>query len=119
MCIRDRRTRIAEGAERVARQALPVLVGSVVVTVTGALFGLQVLTAVGVAAYLGGVLWAVAPLARVARVKAPSAYATWSVTAAVIWLVGSLLGLAAVLLSSPTWALVTDRLGLLLSLIHI
>ena len=109
------RTRIAEGAERVARQALPVLVGSVVVTVTGALCGLQVLTAVGVAAYLGGVLWAVAPLARVARVKAPSAYATWSVMAAVIWLVGSLLGLVAVLLSSPTWALVTDRLGLLVT----
>ena len=109
------RTRIAEGAERVARQALPVLVGSVVVTVTGALCGLQVLAAVGVAAYLGGVLWAVGPLARVARVKAPSAYATWSVMAAVIWLVGSLLGLVAVLLSSPTWALVTDRLGLLVT----
>jgi nitrite reductase (NO-forming) len=109
------RTRIAEGAERVARQALPVLVGSVVVTVTGALCGLQVMTAVGVAAYLGGVLWAVGPLARVTRVKAPSAYATWSVMAAVIWLVGSLLGLVAVLLGSPTWALVTDRLGLLVT----
>ena len=109
------RTRIAEGAERVARQALPVLVGSVVVTVTGALCGLQVMTAVGVAAYLGGVLWAVGPLARVTRIKAPSAYATWSVMAAVIWLVGSLLGLVAVLLSSPTWALVTDRLGLLVT----
>jgi nitrite reductase (NO-forming) len=109
------RTRIAEGAERVARQALPVLVGSVVVTVTGALCGLQVMTAVGVAAYLGGVLWAVGPLARVTRVKAPSAYATWSVMAAVIWLVGSLLGLVAVLLISPTWALVTDRLGLLVT----
>jgi len=35
--------------------------------------------------------------------------------AAVIWLVGSLLGLVAVLLSSPTWALVTDRLGLLVT----
>ncbi|HEY8883425.1 MAG TPA: copper oxidase, partial [Dermatophilaceae bacterium] len=109
------RTRIAEGAERVARQALPVLVGSVVVTVTGALCGLQMMTAVGVAAYLGGVLWAVGPLARVTRVKAPSAYATWSVMAAVIWLVGSLLGLVAVLLGSPTWALVTDRLGLLVT----
>ncbi len=109
------RTRIAEGAERVARQTLPVMVGAVVVTVTGALCGLQVLAAAGVAAYLGGVLWAVGPLARVARVKAPSAYATWSVMAAVIWLVGSLLGLVAVLLSSPTWALVTDRLGLLVT----
>jgi nitrite reductase (NO-forming) len=109
------RTRIAEGAERVARQALPILVGSVVVTVTGALGGLQALAAVGVAGYLGGVLWAVRPLAQVARNKAPSAYATWSVMAAVIWLIGSLLGLGTVLVRSPTWQLVTDRLGLLIT----
>jgi nitrite reductase (NO-forming) len=109
------RTRIAEGAERVARQALPVLVGSVVVTVAGALCGLQMLAAVGAAAYLGGVLWAVRPLAEVARAKAPSAYATWSVMAAVVWLLGSLLGLVTVLVSSPTWQLVTERLGLLIT----
>jgi nitrite reductase (NO-forming) len=107
------RTRIAEGAERVARQALPILVGAVVVTVVGALCGLQMLAAVGAAAYLGGVLWAVRPLAQVARTKAPSAYSSWSVMAAVVWLVGSLLGLVAVLVASPTWELVTDRLGLL------
>lgn len=107
------RTRIAEGAERVARQALPILVGSVAVTVTGALLGLQALAAAGVAAYLGGVLWAVRPLAEVARAKRPSAYATWSVMAAILWLIGSLLGLVAVLVISPTWLLVTDRLGLL------
>jgi nitrite reductase (NO-forming) len=109
------RTLIAEGAERVARQALPILVGSVVVTVVGALAGLQALAAFGAAAYLGGVLWAVRPLAQVARTKAPSAYATWSVMAGVVWLVGSLLGLVAVLVSSPTWALVTDHLGLLVT----
>ena len=108
------RTRIAEGAERVARQALPMLVGSVVVTVAGALAGLQALAAVGAAAYLGGVLWAARPLAQVTRAKAPSAYATWSVMAAVVWLIGSLLGLVIVLVTSPTWALVTDRLGLLI-----
>jgi len=107
------RTRIASGAERVARQALPVLVGSVAVTVTGALLGLQALAAAGVAAYLGGVLWAVRPLAEVARTKKPSAYATWSVMAAMFWLIGSLLGLVAMLVISPTWLLVTDRLGLL------
>jgi nitrite reductase (NO-forming) len=108
------RTRIAQSAELVARQALPILVGSVVVAATGALAGSQGLAAVGVAAYLGAVLWAVRPLAQVARAKAPSAYATWSVMAAVIWLVGSLLGMVAVLVASPTWQLVTDRLGLLL-----
>ncbi|MHB8186183.1 MAG: multicopper oxidase domain-containing protein [Dermatophilaceae bacterium] len=109
------RTRISEDAERVARQALPILVGSVVVTVAGALAGLQALSAFGAAAYLGGVLWAVRPLAQVARTKAPSAYATWSVMAGVLWLVGSLLGLVVVLLTSPTWALVTDHLGLLVT----
>jgi len=108
------RTRIAENAERVARHALPVLAGSVVVIIAGALAGSQALAAVGVAAYLGGVLWAVRPLAQVARTKAPTAYATWSVMAAVVWLIGSLLGLVTVLVTSPTWALVTDRLGLLI-----
>jgi len=107
------RTRIAESAERVARQALPILVGSVVVTVAGALTGLQGLAAVGATAYLGGVLWAVRPMTQVTRTKAPSAYATWSVMAGVIWLVVSLMGLVAVLVGSPTWAVVTDRLGLL------
>jgi nitrite reductase (NO-forming) len=107
------RTRIAEGAERVARQALPVLAGSVVVAATGAVCGLQALAAAGVATYLGGVIWAVRPLARVARAKAPSAYATWSVMAAVMWLTGSLSSLFLVLVISPTWGSVTEHLGLL------
>jgi len=109
------RTRIAEGAERVARQALPILVGSIVVTVAGALAGLQLLTAVGAAAYLGGVLWAVRPLAQVARAKAPSAYATWSVMAGVLWLIASLVGLVALLASSATWSLVHEGLGQLVT----
>jgi len=108
------RTRIAEGAEQVARQALPILVGAVVVAAAGALAGLQVLAAAGAATYLGGVLWAVRPLAQVARAKAPSSYATWSVMAAVIWLMGSLLGLVTVVLTGPTWQLVADRLGQLI-----
>ena len=109
------RTRIAEGAERVARQALPILVGSVVVIVTGALGGWQTIAALGVAGYLAGVVWAVRPMIQVARAKAPSAYATWSVMAAVIWLVGSLAGLVTVLVGSPTWELVQDRLELLVT----
>jgi nitrite reductase (NO-forming) len=109
------RTRIDESAERVARQALPILVGSVVVTVVGALAGMQTLAAIGVAGYLGGVVWAIRPLARVTRNKAPSAYATWSVMAAVVWLVGSLLGLAIALFTSSTWQLVGERLELLVT----
>jgi nitrite reductase (NO-forming) len=107
------RTRIAEGAERIARQALPILVGAVVLTAAGALAGRQLLAAVGVGAYLCGVLWAVRPLAEITRTKAPSAYATWSVMAGVLWLVGSLMGLVAVLATSATWALVEEGLGLL------
>jgi nitrite reductase (NO-forming) len=109
------RTRIAEGAERVARQALPILGGAVVVTVAGALIGLQLLAAVGVVAYLCGVLWALWPMAQVTRTKAPSAYATWSVMAGVLWLVGSLTWLAVVLATSPTWAGAEDRLALLVT----
>ena len=107
------RTRIAEGAERVARQALAILAGSVVIAASGALAGMQWLAATGVAAYLGGVLWAARPLAKVARARRPSAYATWSVMAAMLWLMGVLLALVVVLVISPTWLQVTDRLGLL------
>jgi nitrite reductase (NO-forming) len=108
------RTRIAPDAERIARQALPVLVVALGLTVAGALAGLQALAAVGAAGYLGGVLWAVRPMAQVAIAKAPSAYATWSVMAAVMWLAGSLLGLVGVFATSPTWSLVLDRFGLLI-----
>jgi nitrite reductase (NO-forming) len=104
------RTRIAEGAERVARQALPILAGSLVVLVIGALLGLQSLAAVGAAAYLGAVLWAARPMAKVTRAKTPSAYATWSVMAAVIWLAGSLLAMVAVLVVSPGWPQVSQGL---------
>ena len=104
----------AAGAGFVAGRVVPIRVASVVVTVGGALAGVQVLAAIGVAAYLGGVVWAVRPLARVTVAKAPAAYATWSVMAAVLWLTGSLLGLVTVLVTSPTWAVVTDRLGLLI-----
>jgi len=107
------RTRIAQDAERIALQALPVLVGSLGITVAGAVAGLQSMAAVGAAGYLGGVLWAVRPMAQVAVAKAPSAYATWSVMAAVMWLAGSLLGLVAVFATSPSWSLVLDRFGLL------
>jgi nitrite reductase (NO-forming) len=104
------RTRIAPGAERVARQALPILVCAVLIAAAGALAGLQALAAAGVAGYLGGVVWATRPLASVARAKTPSAYATWSVMAALIWLMAALLGLVTVLVTSSTWQLVTDRL---------
>jgi nitrite reductase (NO-forming) len=107
------RTQIAEGAERVARQALPTLVISIALTVTGALLGIQSLAAVGAAGYLGGVLWALRPLVQATRKKAPSAYATWSVMSALIWLIGSLLDLVIVLTISPTWQVVIDRLGFL------
>jgi nitrite reductase (NO-forming) len=108
------RTRIAAGAERVARQALPILVCSVLIAAASALAGSQALAAAGVAGYLGGALWAARPLAKVTLAKAPSAYATWSVMAALIWLMASLLGLFTVLVTSATWQLVTDRLWLLI-----
>ena len=64
------RTRIADGAERAARRALPVLLGAVVVTAAGALAGLTSLAAAGVLGYLGGL---VAGRARVRRHRAREA----------------------------------------------
>jgi len=52
-------------------------------------------------------------MARVALAKPPSAYATWSVMASMIWLAGSLLGMVTVLVVSPTWTQVSEGLRLL------
>ncbi|MFH0245464.1 multicopper oxidase domain-containing protein [Streptomyces sp. HK10] len=97
------RTKVADGAERAGRRALPVLLGGLGMTVVAVLAGPPPLAAAGAAAYAAG--WAVAgvPWTREARVKAPHSFATWSVAAGGVWLLGSLAGLVWILLTSPSW----------------
>ncbi|GAA4404264.1 multicopper oxidase domain-containing protein [Fodinibacter luteus] len=79
------RTRIDERAERLARQALPVLVGAVCVIGTGAALGSRPATLAGLAGYAAGLAWWGRALLAPARQAPPRFFATWSVTAALAW----------------------------------
>jgi nitrite reductase (NO-forming) len=107
------RTRIAEGAERAARRALPLLLGAVAVTATGALTGLTSLAAAGVLGYLGGLVLVGVAFVATARTKPPASYPTWSVLAGAIWLAASLIALVVAVASAPSWAAVGTRLDAL------
>jgi nitrite reductase (NO-forming) len=89
------RTRIDAAAELAARRALPVLVGSVLVTGTAALTGARLVVVAGLLCYLVGVVVVLRPAYSAARAKPPTSFATWSVLAGVTWLVGLLVFLAA------------------------
>ncbi|MFE6280942.1 multicopper oxidase domain-containing protein [Streptomyces sp. NPDC057877] len=103
------RTRVADGAERAARTALPVLLGGLTATVAAALLAPPRLAAPGVAAYAVGLGIAARPWWREARGKAPRSFAAWSVAAGCLWLGASLTALTGILLSTASWTTVTER----------
>ncbi len=97
------RTRMAAGVERAATRGLPVLLTALAVAVGGAVAGSPAITGLGALGYLGAsglVLW---PHLDEIRRKRPNDFATLSVLAGVIWLIGSLLFAAVALVMSPTW----------------
>lgn len=97
------RTRIAETAEQVALRALPVLVAGILLVVAGCLLGLLPMTGVGFLAYAGAVGLLARPFVSVARTKPPMHFPTWSVAAAVAWLLALVTVLGAGMLVAPTW----------------
>jgi nitrite reductase (NO-forming) len=105
------RTRVAEGSERAAGRALPVLVLGVLVAASGALAGQLVLAGVGLLGYLAGLVVVGRPFVSSARRKAPGHFPTLSVLAGVSWLVGCVAALAAAVLTAPSWDSVHDRVG--------
>jgi nitrite reductase (NO-forming) len=105
------RTRIAQGSERAALRAFPVLVASIVVTAVGALAGLQLIAALGIVGYVAGLAIVAVPFVATARGKAPSSFSTWSLLAGLLWLVGCLTVLAIGVATAPSWQVVGDRLG--------
>lgn len=72
------RTRVAPGAERAARQALPALVLAVLLVASAALVGVLPLVAVGLAGYLGALAILARPFVQAARSRPPASYPTWS-----------------------------------------
>ncbi len=98
------RTRVADGAESVARHgAIPLLVG-VLLTAAGAGAGAMVLCTLGLLIYLGGVVYICQPLAKVVRGKTPTTFAPLSAVAALVWLIVGLLWLLLLTLTTPAWA---------------
>ncbi len=105
------RTRMADGTERAARHALPVLTCSVLVTAGGALLGSRAAVVLGLAGYLAGLSLVASPFVRTALAKRPSSYPTWSVLAGLCWLVVSLVSLAVSVATAPSWGVVDDRVS--------
>lgn len=107
-------TRVVDGAERASRRALPVLVVSLLAAAAGALSGVQVVAAAGIAGYLAGLVVAGLPLLAETRTRPPSTYATRSVLAAQLWFAGSVAALVVIVLVAPSWeraAAAADRLA--------
>ena len=110
-------TRIDGRAERLARQALPVLVVGVVVLGAGAALGSRVAALAGLAAYAAGLLWWGRALLAPARQAPPRFFATWSVAASLGWACAAVVLVGVRLATAPTWAGVADGYGLVAAVI--
>ena len=105
------RTRIAEGAERAAARALPVLVVSVLVAAGGAASGVRALAVAGVVGYVAGLLLTAPAFVDALRRKRPTEFPAWSVLAGLAWLVGSLVALAVGFGTASSWERAGDAFG--------
>ncbi len=107
------RTRLAPGAERYARRALPAFVLGTVVTAAGVLASAHLLAVAGIAAYLVGVAWTIGPMAVAVRQRPPASFPAWSTLAGVGWIVLSLASFALVLALNPDAETATQSMGTL------
>jgi len=105
------RTRIVAGAERASGRALPVLLLGIALAVGAPLADSSVLAALGWLVYLVGVGLLAPAFVAAARARPPHAFPTWSVGAAVLWLVGCLVALVAQVLAAGSWSVVDGRLA--------
>jgi nitrite reductase (NO-forming) len=106
------RTRMPPGAEMKARRVLPLLVAAVLVAAGGAVAGALPVVAVGLVGYLGGLGLAAHPFVLALRSRPPASYATWSVLAALLWLVGIVVTLVIGFATAPSWVVAGNRLHL-------
>jgi len=102
------RTRLDERAERLARQALPVLGAALVAMAAGAVAGWRWLAVTGLLGYLAGLVWWGRALARPLRAKPPREFAAASVGVALVWAVVGLVWLGGILITAASWSEVVD-----------
>ncbi|WP_125613145.1 multicopper oxidase domain-containing protein [Specibacter cremeus] len=105
------RTRVADGADSVARNALAPLLAGVLITASGAASGARQLCFLGLLVYLAGVVYVCVPLLRAARAKPPTTFAPASALAALAWLAVSLVWLAALVATAGGWTDLHDAIG--------
>jgi len=102
------RTRMDDRAERLARQALPILLGSLAVLNVGALVGWRWVSVVGIAGYAAGLIWWGRSLVGPLKQAWPREYAPASVGAALVWGIGTLVAIGSLVALQPTWHAVSD-----------
>src|SRR5699024_9196948 len=105
------RAGVDERAERWAKQALPVLVGALVVVVAGVLVDLRALAVAGIVLYVLGVCWWGRALIRPAPARPPRSFPAASVGAALVWLPVGLVVVAVTVAGSSSWSEVAGAFG--------
>ncbi len=111
------RTRMDDRAERLARQALPVLVTGLAVLTTGAALGSRPAALTGLAGYAVGLGWWGRALMAPARKAPPRAFATWSATAALGWWLVAVALVGWRLVTSSSWATLADGYGVVAAVV--
>ncbi|MGO1383415.1 MAG: multicopper oxidase domain-containing protein [Arachnia sp.] len=94
------RTRMDDRAERLAKQALPVLLGSLAVVVAGSLFAIRPVAVIGIVVYALALLWWGRCLIAPVRKRPPREFAAASILSACVWAVVALVATAVFVLVS-------------------
>lgn len=102
------RTRMDDRAERLAREALPMLLIGVALLAAGGLVGLRWVALLGLVDYLLALLWWGRALLRPLKAKPPREFASASVLAALGWAVVALAWVGWVLATASSWPEVTN-----------
>lgn len=108
------RTRMATGAVRAARTALPLAVGGLVLLGAGLLAWWPVLGTAGLVLFAAAVATIAVPAVAAARRRPPSSFAAWSIAAAIGWLLVALAVDAVTLLTAADAAEAAARSGAVL-----
>jgi nitrite reductase (NO-forming) len=105
------RTRMVAGAATASQRALPVALAGLAAVGIGCLAWWPWLTAAGLVLFGGAVVLVALPMLATARQSPPGSFATWSVAAAVGWLLVALAWDAVRLVSAPDVAAAADGFG--------
>ncbi|MDO5677772.1 MAG: multicopper oxidase domain-containing protein [Propionibacteriaceae bacterium] len=102
------RTRMDDRAEALAKQAFPILLTGLAVTIGGSLAGFRPLAAVGIGIYALGLIWFGRCLIQPLRNRLPREFAPASILAGVLWAFVALVGTAVHVWRADDIGLATD-----------